>query len=244
MPSQPSQPSQLTPLAPHLWTIPAPLSLLGLQIHTRTTVAQDPHTGALWVHSPGPLTEGLAAALDALGPVSHLVAPNLFHHLYFQSWCARWPSAARWAPRGLERKRPDLSGLRALDDLAPGSPVAGWPQPLLPFPLEGIPRSKEWVFYHASSETLILTDLLFYLPRARGLTWLYAALNRCARLPAQTLLLKSLVQDKASLRRSCAPLLELSVARLSMCHHELYEGGEVSCAEVLRRATLWMDKSS
>jgi hypothetical protein len=38
--------------------------------------------GSLWVHSPVELDDTLAAALDELGPVKHIVTPNYEHTKY------------------------------------------------------------------------------------------------------------------------------------------------------------------
>ncbi|MEJ2458635.1 MAG: DUF4336 domain-containing protein [Novosphingobium sp.] len=48
---------------------------------TRMTVVRL-SDGALWVHSPIAPDEDLFAAVDALGPVRHLVAPNSIHYWY------------------------------------------------------------------------------------------------------------------------------------------------------------------
>ena len=40
--------------------------------------------GSLWVHSPVALDEYLAAALDDLGAVKHIVTPNFEHTKYAQ----------------------------------------------------------------------------------------------------------------------------------------------------------------
>ncbi|MCG7533934.1 DUF4336 domain-containing protein [Pseudoalteromonas sp. OOF1S-7] len=48
---------------------------------TRMTIVRLP-CGGLWVHSPICLTPGLREQVDALGPVTYLVAPNHLHHLF------------------------------------------------------------------------------------------------------------------------------------------------------------------
>jgi len=40
--------------------------------------------GSLWVHSPVKLDPELKAAMDALGPVKHIVTPNFEHNKFAQ----------------------------------------------------------------------------------------------------------------------------------------------------------------
>ena len=40
--------------------------------------------GSLWVHSPVNLDPELKAAMDALGPVKHIVTPNFEHNKFAQ----------------------------------------------------------------------------------------------------------------------------------------------------------------
>ncbi|HEY8376908.1 MAG TPA: DUF4336 domain-containing protein, partial [Nannocystis sp.] len=63
-----------------LWTAARPFSLMGLRLGNRTTVVRL-RSGGLLVHAPVAPTPELRAALDALGPVEFVVAPNAMHHL-------------------------------------------------------------------------------------------------------------------------------------------------------------------
>lgn len=227
---------QLTPLAPDIWTHSAPLRLLGLNIQTRLTLLRGAD-GGLLVHSPTPLTAALAAEVDALGVVRHLVAPSLFHHLYLQEWAARYPRAARWAPRALAAKRPDLNELRPLEDLGDGGRAEGWPEGLTAHLLAGAPKADEHAFVHAPSGTLVLTDALFYLPAARGLwTRLYALLNGCVAAPRQTALFRALVRDRAAFTASMTAALDAApISRVSLCHSEVWEAPPGRVREALLR---------
>ena len=66
-----------------LWTIDHPVRMGPLPIGTRTTIARLA-TGDLWVHSPGPLGDGVREAIEGQGRVAALVAPNCFHHLFLE----------------------------------------------------------------------------------------------------------------------------------------------------------------
>lgn len=74
-------------IGPELWVVDGPLvtmtALPGLRapFSTRMTVARLSH-GGLWCHSPVAPQEQMFAALDALGPVQHLIAPNKLHYAH------------------------------------------------------------------------------------------------------------------------------------------------------------------
>ena len=85
-----------------------------------------------------PFLERTLADLDRLGPVTHIVAPNAFHHLFAAERKAAHPDAVLHAPEALRRKRPDLAivdyrlpeghtGIEALAALR-----ARWPRQALP----------------------------------------------------------------------------------------------------------------
>jgi hypothetical protein len=95
------------PLAEGLWVVDGPVVqmryLLGttLPFSTRMTVVRV--SGAtLWLHSPTERTPELQRAIDALGPVSVLVAPNRLHWMALGAWQQAYPAAVTWGAPGLE----------------------------------------------------------------------------------------------------------------------------------------------
>lgn len=134
----------------------------------------------LAIISPVRFTDDAARAIDALGKVAWLIAPNLYHHLFLGEAKSRWPEARIAAPRGLEKKQPSLSFDAWLED---GSP---WPELIQTTPIAGVPMIGEHVFFHRASKTLITTDLLFHVLEAPNFaTWMMlkvmsGTLGRCA----------------------------------------------------------------
>jgi hypothetical protein len=95
-----------TSITDGLWGYEYDLYMFGIvHITVRPLVASLPD-GGLWLCSPGPITDALAAQIEALGPVRHLVSPNLYHHRYLGDAARRWPEATIWAPEGLARNAP------------------------------------------------------------------------------------------------------------------------------------------
>jgi hypothetical protein len=221
----------LEQIAPDLWVVARPLRFLGLfPIGTRMTVVRL-SSGALWLCSPVELDERLAAELDALGPVRHLVGPNRFHHLYLGDAQARYPDAQLHLAPGLAEKRPDLREAHTLSDEAPEA----WVEDLDQLVLRGVPTFNEVAFLHRASRTLILTDHLFHLDescptvaRAVGVT---LGVRREPGFPLDAKLL--FLRDRAALRACIETLLSWDFDRVVLTHGRIVETGG---HEAMRRA--------
>lgn len=112
--------------------------------------------GGLWVWSPTALGPELAKQVEALGPVTHLVAPNALHHLYLAEWRERFPAARLHAAPGLARKRPDLCFQTELSDV----PDPAWAREIDQVVFRGSRFLEEVVFFHRRSRTALVTDLI------------------------------------------------------------------------------------
>jgi hypothetical protein len=144
-----------TEVAEGLWTLEGdPIRFLGLPYHLRTTVVRLDN-GSLFVHSPAQVERTLST-VASLGPVAHLVTPNLLHHLFLAEWKRACPEAALHAPPGLRCKRPDL---RFDADLGE-HPNGAWATVLDQRIVHGSFFMDEVVFFHRESRTLILGDLI------------------------------------------------------------------------------------
>ena len=64
-------------VAQSLWELPYDIHTFGVHFPCRTTIVQL-ETGGLLLYSPGPVDESTALAIEAIGPVEHLVAPSRF----------------------------------------------------------------------------------------------------------------------------------------------------------------------
>ena len=150
-----------------LWIVDGSrVRMLGIPFPTRMTVVRLAD-GGLWLHSPVEADERLFVAIEALGPIRHLVAPNKFHHLFFQTWAERFPYATTWAGPQL-RERVDIRFDHDLGDSA----EACWALDLDQLLFLGSSVLPEAVFFHRPSRSLIVTDIFQnHEPRADGLLW-------------------------------------------------------------------------
>ncbi len=108
--------SQLQPLSDTLWHVAIPHAFMGLHVGTRMTVVKL-SSGGLLLHSPVPVDEDLAAELAALGEVTHIVCPNLFHHVFAAEVKQRYPKALLHGPA---KPQGSEAGCGALGNPAPG----------------------------------------------------------------------------------------------------------------------------
>jgi hypothetical protein len=222
----------LEPLADRVWVRSVPHAFLGLQLGTRMTVVRLPD-GGLWVHSPVALTPELKETLDALGPVRHVVCPNLYHHVYAGAYAVTYPGALVHAPAGLARKRRDLRIDAALSEL----PHPGWGEALRPLALRGS-LLHETVFLHPASRTLISADLLENFDTSgHGPTRLYLKLSRVHGRPGVPPLVKVTFWNRAAARESLRRLLVWDFERLVLAHGRVVEQ---DAKETLRRAYAWL----
>ena len=160
----------LKPVADDVWIVDAaPIRAGGLPLPLRMTVVRLPD-GALLLHSPTQFSPTLAAALDALGPVRHLVAPSYGHWMFLPDWQHAYPRARTWGVVGLRQRGPvRRAGLRIDADLGLEAPTE-W-QGVLETVLIRTQGFAEVELFHKPSRTLLVTDLVLNLERNRLSPW-------------------------------------------------------------------------
>jgi hypothetical protein len=214
--------AELVSLAEDLWAAEHPIRMPGgVQMQTRMTVVRLPGD-KLWMHSPIPIDDTLAAALDKLGKVAYIVAPNLYHNLFVGPASARYPEARVYAPPGLKEKIPALR----IDEVFSFAPPADWGDTFEQRSVAGAPSMREVVFLHRPSRTLIVSDLVFNIEKPEGLTTkvvltMMGTRGKLARSRMWSLITK----DKAAWKASVREVLALDFDRLIMAHGEVVTSG-------------------
>ncbi len=222
----------LVPVDDNLWVLPAPLSFLGVHVGTRMTVVRL-SSGRLWLHSPVPLSRQIRAGLAALGEVGHIVAPNLFHHLYAGDAAGFFPDATVYAPAGLRKKRKSLR----IDEILGDEPPAAWRDDLDQLNIEGT-LLAETVFFHRATRTLISSDLAEnFATSDHWLTRLYLKAQGLENRFGIAWLLKVCYRDKQKARRCIDRLLEWDFDRVILAHGQILETGG---RDKLRAAFDWL----
>ena len=225
--------TQLTELTQGVWISHDPVRIVGMQLTATMTVLRLA-SRKLLVHSPVALTEERRRAVEQIGTVAHIYAPNLYHHRYAGHWASAFPEARVHLPKGLTKKRPDLEGHR-LQGTETEPDFSGSIEEVF---IEGF-RLNESVLFHAGTGTLVVADLVHNVGRPSGAwarTYTKAmgfydgvALSRVIRWTG--------FSDRAAARRSIDRLLSLPVERIVVGH-----GAPVttSAREQLSEAMAWL----
>jgi hypothetical protein len=163
----------LTEIGPGLWSHVHTLRFpANVRMPARMNIARLA-SGELWVHSPVPIDDPLAAEIAALGRVATVVAPSCFHHAFAGKFLARFPGAALHGAPGVARKHPELTFAGTLEEGASPPP---WAAEIEQVFLAGAPRLNEFVFFHRPSRSLLVTDLFFNITEPE--TWGTALITR------------------------------------------------------------------
>lgn len=230
------------PVADELWVVDSgPLMAFGLvPIPLRMTVIRLPD-GALLLHSPTRFEGALHRALEALGPIGHLVAPNSAHWMFVRDWQGHVPGAVTWAAPGLRDRRPvKRSGVRLDHDLGPAT-SALWPAAVEQIEVPGIGGFREVALFHRASRTLVLTDLVDNLeprklPRlVRPFASLVGATAPDGRAPVY---LRAVVKARGAEARDAARrLVALRPERVIFTHGSWFE---TDATARLERSLRWL----
>ena len=235
----------LKPVAEGVWIVDGPEIRMGypylpffkVPFPTRMTVVRL-GDGRLWVHSPTPLPEALARAVDVLGRVAFVVAPNLLHTWWAGDWKASYPQARAYAAPGARAKSaPRFTGFDAdLGDTPPPEWQDAFEQVLVPGDY-----MTEAVFLHKASRTLILTDLIENFEAGRfSRTWLRLVCqwSGCCdpdgKMPID--LRSTFLRHRGAVRQAVLHMLEWRPARVILAHGRWYPDN--ADAE-LKRAFRW-----
>lgn len=219
-----------------IWTVEGdPIRFFGAPFGTRMTVARL-SDGSVWLHSPVAMTDERRAAIETLGPVRHLVAPNMLHHLFVQPWLEAYPDATTWAAPKLAKRRPDLTWHEALGD----QPPAAWAEDIDQLVFGGSKVMAEVLFFHRRSGTLIITDILQnHEPEADN--WFWRTLKRLGGIlapnggaPADWRLT---VRDKATARAARDRMLAWPFEQVVISHGRCLTDGARAHVE---RAFAWL----
>jgi len=225
----------LRPIAHDLWVAERPLRrpLPFFDIGTRMTVIRLPD-GGLFLHSPVQADAATRRAVDALGAVRVIAAPNYVHHLFAGGWKQAYPQALLLGAPGLPRKRRDLPFDGELGD-EPHPSCAGALEQVF---VRGARLLNEVAFFHRASRTLLVADLAFHPTEASlpGLL-LWARLTRVRDGFGPNGLVRVAIRDRSAARASLDRILAWDFDRVTLTHGEILESGG---RDAMRKAYAWL----
>lgn len=219
-------------IADELWCAAIDHTFMGMHLGTRMTVIRLPG-GKLWLHSAIAIDDALRGELDALGEVAHIVAPNLYHHVYAGAWKQAYPAALLWGAPGLAAKRKDLPFDATLDD----TPDAAWADVLDQAPLRGC-MLGEIVFFHKPTRSIVTSDLLENFESSPHFgTRLYLKAAGIHGKPGVSRMLRPIYRDRAAVRASLERMLAWDFQRIVLAHGNPVEHDAM---DTLRTAYTWL----
>lgn len=207
-----------------IWIAEGPIAVVaGFRYPTRMAVIRL-SDGTLFIWSPVALSNELRAAVDGLGPVRHIVAPNSLHHLFIGDWQAAYPGAKLYAPPGLRKRRQDLVFDGDLDD----DPAPIWSGEIDQVVVRGNAITAEVVFFHRTSRTAIFTDLIQHFEPGWFTGWraLVARLDlMTAPEPTVPRKFRGAFTNRAAARAALRWILAWPVEKVLMAHAAPVETG-------------------
>lgn len=215
-----------------VWVHAAPQSMFGFRLGTRMTVVRLP-SGELWVHSPIPLDEALTEQLRALGPVRHVVSPNLFHHLHVGPMAEAFDGSVVHARPRLRKKRKDLQ----IDAELTGKTPAEWEGTLTCFEVAGT-WLDEVAFVHHPSKLLITCDLVQNVSAcSHWPTRWYLKVGGVYQRPGLERFIRLMFRDRTKARAGIDALLEADFDGIVLSHGDLIETGGT---DILADSYTWL----
>jgi hypothetical protein len=201
---------QLNPVTENIWELNYPLSLIGAQLGRRVTILRL-QSGKLLIHSTGPFTAADVRAIKTLGAPAWLVDVTLNHDTFSDLGRAAFPEI----PYGLPDDFIHVDGER----FSLNNPPVEWGDEIQVIEIAGMPRVREYAFYHRPSRTLIVADLVFNFERCS--TWtrqFFRWAGGIKEYPGMSRLFASLIADKPAFTHSLDEIMRCDFDRLIVAH--------------------------
>jgi hypothetical protein len=192
----------------------------GAQFNARMTVIKL-RSGELIIHSPCRFNEEVVAAVSALGRVAVLMAPGNFHWVHVSAWQRAFPRALTYVCPGTEERADGLRFDFVLEDIAP--PM--WTDELSQVAVLATRYMREVAFFHRTSRTLILVDLVEnFTPNTLGTNLFLRLTFRCLGMwnrPGPAPEYRFGWGDKARVRDAMERILAWDFDRVIISHGDL-----------------------
>lgn len=229
----------LKPVAENVWVVDSgPMNAMGLTLPVRMTIIRLA-SGVMWLHSPTRFDRKLRGEIEAIGPIRHLVAPNVAHWTFLKEWQAECPDAqTSAAPNLRERAQVKAAGVRLDRDLG-DAPPDDWADEFEQIIVPGAFGFREVAFLHRPSRSLLLTDLIQNLETDKlplG-TRLFATVTGASNGTTPTQLRLALRPRRADAAAAMQRIVAWSPERVIFTHGRWFDRDG---AAQLKRAMAWL----
>jgi hypothetical protein len=206
-----------------IWIKQYPVHYAGLDFFSLMTVIclSD---GSLLLHSPCDIDDETEQSIKRIGRVAHIVAPGSYHYFHVSSAQNIFPEAQTYICPGIERKRPDID----FDWILGDRPPEAWNKEIEQVLVRGTKFIWEVAFFHRSSRTLVLVDLVENIgDQTEGVGWglklwwkvVFDMWNNPKPAPEYQLGWK----DKRAAKRSLEQILQWDFERVILAHGDFIE---------------------
>ena len=206
-----------------IWIKEYPIHYAGTHFNSRMTIVRLAN-GNLFIHSPCEIDEPTKQAIEILGKVEFIVAPGSYHHLHVASAQQAFPEAETFICPGIERKNPDID----FDWLLGDRPDERWQADFEQVLVRGNKYIWEVAFYHKTTKTLILVDLIEnFTDETEDVNWSlelwFKAVFRMWDNPKPAPEYQMGWKDKKAAARSLKKILDWDFDRIIISHGDLIE---------------------
>jgi hypothetical protein len=205
---------EFTQFTDDVWLTNEPVRIVGMKLTATMTVIRLPDSGLL-LHSPVAMTKQRRGFVESLGTVTHLYAPNTFHHLWIGDWAREFRDACVHAPAALRKKRPDLRVDRAHDIDSPGALRESFDE----VHVDGF-ALEESLLVHRASSMLVVADLVHNVgrPADKWTTFYSKAMGFYDRVAISRIIRWTAFSNTAATRKSIDRLADCNFERMVMGH--------------------------
>jgi hypothetical protein len=210
----------LKPIDDAIWIVDSgPLHVAGMiPLPVRMTVIrlQD---GGILLHSPTRYDAALHKSLKEIGSIRHIIAPNSAHWTFVKEWMTYSPTALAWAAPGLrQRRQVRKANILWHDDLGSSS-GALWAPEIEQTEVAGIGGFREVCFFHRSSGSLIVTDIIQHLETRKMSPFMRLFATLVGARKRAPIYLRAIVKLKGEPARIAARrMMELEPKRIILSH--------------------------
>ncbi|EKF40497.1 DUF4336 domain-containing protein [Nitratireductor indicus] len=227
----------LEEFGPNIWISDGPIvtAAAGFHYPTRMTVMRLTG-GDLMLWSPVAYSNDLHSAVESLGQIRYLVAPNSLHDSFLGDWRHACPQAFVFVAPGLRETWSERSVTGELGK----NPIPEWAEDLDIVLVPGNRITTEAVLFHRASRTAIFTDLLQQFPRGwfKGWRALIARLDlMTAPEPTVPRKFRMAFTDRVAARQALQAILAWPTENVLIAHGPPVTGNGKA---FLKRAFSWL----
>ncbi|KZS97447.1 hypothetical protein SISNIDRAFT_450259 [Sistotremastrum niveocremeum HHB9708] len=211
----------------NIWTFSRPFARFGLVPIGGRSTAIKLKGGEVWVICSTPLSEETKTAVNNLGPVKYLVAPNIVHNIFLTEWKGQYPEASVIGVAGLPKKKPGLK-FDGVYGESPSDTLFGYESEIKACYFPGH-ANHDTAFFHVESRTLLEADLLLNLPAKEQ----YSKSKTSSKVPLFGTLnpfdgihkrfVNQLGKDKNAMKRDSTTVAGWDFDRIIPCHGDVIE---------------------